>query len=110
MAPRTITETWAALGTPNEREVQSAAHVRGTNAWVFKDSHANFGLMLTGVDVPGHLPGLKNIHIEYKPEKILERRGSSSRIIRCLEVTLNPGSSPEALSTVLDGLATVSPT
>jgi hypothetical protein len=110
MSSGPIRDTWAGLSLPSEEGVLTAAHVSRTNAWVFKDSKGGFGLMLTGVEAPLRLPPLRNIHITYRPEKLVEEGGRSRSVARCLEVSLDPSCEPEALATVLERLATLTPT
>tara|TARA_Y100000748_G_scaffold275481_1_gene251261 strand:+ start:426 stop:1412 length:987 start_codon:yes stop_codon:yes gene_type:complete len=100
-----IRGVWDRLRTPDETQGLAAAHVRGTNCWVFKDHEGSLGFLMSGVMEPSRFPQLENIDILFVPEKNLHDGDSVMSLRRCLQIHLDPSCDAELLAAILDRMA-----
>jgi hypothetical protein len=104
-----VRAAWARLSVPAKPNEQSASHIPGTNAWVFKDYRNGFGLLLTGVSPPARELRFQHLRVKYFDSKIIEEEGKARDVPRCVQLFLDPECSGESLATILDRLASRAP-
>lgn len=103
--PETIKDAWNRLRTPSEEDGLSAASVRDTNCWIFKNHEGSLGFLMSGVHEPSNPPKLSHIEMIHLPEKRVHEGDSVLSLRKCLEIHLDPSCDADLLVAILDRMA-----